>query len=60
MHENVRSVVDINGTTGEGFRIKVDVLQVSVLSTLIFIRVLEALSREFRLGLPWEMQMTLC
>ena len=34
--------------------VKVDVHQGSVLSPLLFIIVLEALSREFRSGVPWE------
>ena len=46
MYENAKSAVNINGTTGEGF---------NVLSPLLFIIVLEALSREFRTGLPWEL-----
>ena len=33
---------------------KVGVHQGSVLSPLLFIIVLEALSREFRCGVPWE------
>ena len=50
---------------GEGFskkfEVKVGVHQGSVLSPLLFIIVLEALSREFRAGVPWEtyMQMIL-
>ena len=33
---------------------KVEVHQGSILSPLLFIIVLEALSREFRVGVPWE------
>ena len=51
MYANVRSC-------GEGyseeFEVKVSVHQGSVLSLLLFIIVLEALSREFRSGVPWE------
>ena len=36
------------------FDVKVRVHQGSVLSPLLFIIVLEALSREFRAGVPWE------
>ena len=36
------------------FEVKVGVHQGSVLSPLLFIIVLEALSREFRAGVPWE------
>ena len=38
----------------EEFEVKVGVHQGSVLSPLLFIIVLEALSREFRFGVPWE------
>ena len=38
----------------EEFEVKVGVHQGSVLSPLLFIIVLEALSREFRCGVPWE------
>ena len=38
----------------EEFEVKVSVHQGSVLSTLLFIIVLEALSHEFRSGIPWE------
>ena len=55
MYENAKSAVNINGTTGEAFSVKVGVHQGSVLSPLLFIIVLEALSREFRSGLPWEL-----
>lgn len=55
MYENAKSAVNINGTTGEGFNVKVGVHQGSVLSPLLFAIVLEALSREFRTGLPWEL-----
>ena len=36
------------------FEVKVGVHQGSVFSLLLFIIVLEALSREFRSGVPWE------
>ena len=39
---------------GEEFEVKVGVHQGSVLSSLLFIIVLDALSREFRSGVPWE------
>ena len=51
MYANARSHVRV----GEGYsEVKVGVHQGSVLSTLLFIIVLEALSREFRSGVPWE------
>ena len=55
MYENAESAVNINGTIGDVFPVKVGVHQGSVLSLLLFIIVLEALSREFRTGLPWEL-----
>ena len=54
MYTNARSRVRV----GEGFRqefeVKVGVHQGSVLSPLLLIIVLEALSLEFRAGVPWE------
>ena len=55
MYENSASTVRINNTTGKKFGIRVGVHQGSVLSPLLFIIVLEALSRECRAGVPWEM-----
>ena len=37
------------------FGVRVGVYQGSVLSQLLFIIMLEALSREFRTGCPWEL-----
>ena len=54
MYANARSRVRVgDGFSGE-FQVKVGVHQGSVLSPLLFIIVLEALSREFRAGVPWE------
>ena len=54
MYENARSRVRVgDGFSGE-FGVLVGVHQGSVLSPLLFIIVLEALSREFRVGVPWE------
>ena len=55
MYENAKNTVNINGTISDPFPVKVSVHQGSVLSPLLFIIVLEALSREFRTGLPWEL-----
>jgi hypothetical protein len=50
MYTNIRSLVRVNGQYIEEFRVGVVVHQGSVLSLLLFIIVLEALSREFRSG----------
>ena len=54
MYANGQSSVHIGEGYSEEFEVKVGVLQGSVLSSLLFIIVLEALSREFRSGVPWE------
>jgi len=38
-----------------GFEVKVGMHQGSALSPLLFVMVMEALSREFRVALPWEL-----
>ena len=55
MYSNARSQVRVNGTYSDPFEVKVGVHQGSVLSPLLFIIVLEALSREYRTGCPWEL-----
>ena len=54
MYANMRSRVHVSEGYREEFEVKVGVHQVSVLSPLLFIIVLEALSQEFRSGVPWE------
>ena len=60
MYKDVRSSVRVGSGYSEEFGVKVGVHQGSVLSPLLFIIVLEALSSEFRIGCPSEccMQMT--
>ena len=52
MHELSNSTVKVDSTVGSKFSVKLGVHQGSVLGPLLFIMVLEALSREFRSGLP--------
>jgi hypothetical protein len=54
MYTNVRSWVRVNAQYSEEFCVGVGVHQGSVPSLLLFIIVLEALSQEFRSGVPWE------
>ena len=54
MYANAQSHVRVGEGYSEEFEVKVGVHQGSVLSPLLFIIVLEALSREFRSGVPWE------
>ena len=55
MYNNKKSKVRVNNDHSDEFGVKVGVHQGSVLSLLLFIIVLEALSREFRTGAPWEL-----
>ena len=55
MYNNTRRRVRFNNTYSDEFRVKVGVHQGLVLSPLLFVIVLEALSREFRTGTPWEL-----
>ena len=45
----------MNGQCSDKFNIKVGVHQGAVLRPVLFIIVMEALSREFRVGCPWEL-----
>ena len=53
MYANAPSSVCVGEGYSEEFEVKVGIHQGSVLSPLLFIIVLEALSREFRSGVPW-------
>ena len=55
MYADTSTMVKLNGKVSKGFNVKVGVHQGSVLSPLLFIIVLEALSRKFRGGLPMEL-----
>jgi len=55
MYEGVKTSVEIDGGVSEEFEVNVEVHQGSVLGPLLLIIVMEALSREFRVGLPWQL-----
>ena len=55
IYENVKSRVRVNGQFSDEFNIKVGVHQGVVLNPQLFIIVMETLSREFKVGCPWEL-----
>ena len=55
MYTDARSRVRVGDGYSEEFGVGVGIHQGSVLSLLLFIIVLEALSRESRTGCPWEL-----
>ena len=55
MYRNSNSMIKANNIVRDKFDVKVGVYQGPVLSPLLFIIVLEVLSRECRSTLPWEM-----
>ena len=56
MYKNAKTSVKVNGVGGRDFPVEVGVHQGSVLSPLLFIIVMEALSKRFDdRGLPWEL-----
>jgi hypothetical protein len=55
MYADTSTMVKLDGNVSKEFKVKVGVHQGSVLSPLLFIIVLEALSRKFRGGLPMEL-----
>jgi len=55
MYVGATTAVKLKNGTSQEFDVKVGVHQGSVLSPLLFIIVLEALSSKFRKGLPWEL-----
>ena len=54
MCEGVTAAVKFRGGESKEFEVKVGVHQESVLSPLLFIIVLEALTKTFKVGLPWS------
>ena len=55
MYDNAQSKVRIANSYSNPVNVSIGVHQGSVLSPLLFIIVMEALSREFRIGYPWEL-----
>ena len=55
MYVGATTAVRVNDKESAEFKVKVGVHQGSVLSPMLFIIVMDALSAEFRDGLPWEL-----
>jgi hypothetical protein len=55
LYEGARTVVRTEDGESESFEVKVGLHQGSVLSPLLFLIVMEAVTRNFRGGLPWEL-----
>ena len=54
MYIGAKTVVRTVYGNKKGFEVKVGMHQGSGLSPLLFVIVMEAISREFRVALPWE------
>jgi len=54
LYNGAKIVVRTVYGNSNGFEVKVGMHQGLVLSPLLFVMVMEALSREFRVALPWE------
>ena len=54
-YSNAKFSVQINDSSSKSFKVTVGVHQGSVLSHLLFVIMMEALSREFRASGPWEL-----
>jgi len=55
IYTGAKTVVRTGYGNSNGFEVKVSKHQGSALSPLLFVIVMEALSREFRVTLPWEL-----
>jgi len=54
MYTGAKTVVRTVCDNSNGFKVKIDMHQASALNHLLFVIVMEALSREFRVALPWD------
>jgi len=54
-YTGAKTVVRTVYSNSRGFEVKVGMHQGSALSLLLFVIVMEAISREFRVALPWEL-----
>ena len=55
MYTGAKTVVRTVYGNSRGFEVNVGMHQGSALSPLLFVKVMEAISREFRVALPWEL-----
>ena len=55
MYTGAKTVVRTVYGNSSGFKVKIGMNQGSALSTLLVVIVMEAISREFRVDLPWEL-----
>jgi len=55
MYYRAATAIKVNGGLSKEFPVKVGVHQGSVLSPLLFIFVMEAMTQEFKVGLPREL-----
>jgi len=58
MYAGAKTIVRTVYGNSNGFGVKVGMHQGSALSPLLFVIVMEALPREFRVALPWELLYT--
>jgi len=55
MYTGAKTVVRTVNGNSNGFEVKVSTIQASAQRPLLFVMVMEALSTEFRVELPWEL-----
>ena len=55
MYEGAKTLIRSESGDSESFEVKVGLHQGSILSPLLFVVVMEIVTRGFRVGLPWEL-----